>query len=118
MFAPLMVATVLAACCGGESGPPTPTLTGSGKTVPVELRSFEFVPEEFTFNVADVVEFQLDSKDIEHTFTVEALDIDWFIRAGGSGTKKFTFNTPGEFRLICTVLGHLEAGMEGIIRVQ
>ena len=83
----------------------------------MDLRSFKFVPGEFTFQVGEVVEFQLDSKDIEHTFTVEELGIDWFTRTGGSATKRFTFNTPGEFTLICTIPGHLEAGMEGIIRV-
>ena len=117
ILAALAIALALAACGGGDSGTATPTIAGT-TTVTVELRSFDFVPEEFAFETGDTIAFQLDSKDIEHTFTVKELGIDWFVRAGGSPRESFTFTTPGEFELICTIPGHKEAGMVGVVRVR
>ncbi len=120
VFVPLVAALVLTACSGGGTPFSIATSVADDGThiVPVALRNFEFEPEEFVFQAGTVVEFRMESKDIEHTFTVKALDIDWSVRAGGEISKTFTFDIPGEYRLICTVLGHEQAGMVGVVRVQ
>ena len=38
--------------------------------------------------------------------------------AGGSGIVEFTPSAPGEYIFYCTVAGHKEAGMEGILIVR
>ena len=113
-----IVATVLAACGGGDDEP-TATLPPATvvREVPVEMTSFSFSPEEFRFKNGDVVEFRLSSRDIEHTFTVKELGIDWRIRGGGTGNRTFTFTTPGEYELVCTIAGHEAAGMVGTLIV-
>ncbi len=113
-----IVATVLAACGGGDNEPTATIPPGTViQQVPVEMTSFSYSPEEFRFKNGDVVEFRLSSRDIEHTFTVKALGIDWRIRGGGTGTRTFTFSTPGEYKLVCTIPGHEAAGMVGTVIV-
>ncbi len=114
-----ILATVLAACGGGDDEP-TATLPPDTfvQQVPVEMTSFSYSPGEFRFKNGDVVEFRLSSRDIEHTFTVKELGIDWRIRGGGTGNRTFTFSTPGEYELVCTIPGHEAAGMVGTLIVE
>ena len=81
--------------------------TGKGKYV--------FDPDEFTFNVGDVVEFTLNAETEFHTFTVDDLDIDVSLDPGSSQTMTYTFDKPGEFKLIC--IPHEFQGMVGSITV-
>ena len=114
-----IVATVLAACGGGDDEPTATLPPGTDvQQVPVEMTSFKFSPEDFVFKAGDVVEFQLLSKDIEHTFTVKELGINWHLRGGGSQEERFKFSTRGEYRLVCVILGHEAAGMVGTVIVE
>ena len=124
LLAPLAVlaaAMVVVAC--GESATPTPrppTATPGGEVtrIEVEMTSFDYIPEDFEFSVGETVEFDLYSRDIEHDFTVEALGIDWDVDGGERETHRYTFNTPGKFRLLCTIPGHEAGGMIGEIVVR
>ncbi len=53
-----------------------------------------------------------------HDFNVEGLDI--FVENGGGQTSVVAFSADqsGSFPFFCTVPGHREAGMEGVIRIQ
>ena len=81
--------------------------TGKGK--------YLFDPGDFTFNVGDVVEFTLEAETEFHTFTVDDLDIDVAMDPGSSQTMTYTFDKPGEFKLIC--IPHEFQGMVGSITV-
>lgn len=110
--------TALAACSGGGKEPTaTPSSTG-GTPVPVELSSFAYSPKQVTVKAGQPVTFRLRSKDIEHTFTVKDLGIDWTVPTGGANTQNFTFQKTGEFRIVCTVAGHEAAGMVGTLIVR
>jgi plastocyanin len=113
-------AIVFTACGGGDDKPvpPTPTPGGQVTQLSVNLRSFAFEPDAFRFKAGDVVAFQFESKDIDHTFTVKELGIDWFVRTGGEAQEQFTFDQPGEYQLICVIAGHEQAGMVGVIVVE
>ena len=40
------------------------------------------------------------------------------IRPGKSGTLKVTLKRPGRYRYICTLPGHAQAGMKGVLTVR
>jgi plastocyanin len=114
------MAIVFAACGEEEAHTPTPTLTtGDVRQVPVELFAYGFKPKTLTFKVGETVEFVLTSKDIEHTFTVKKLEIDWDLpKRDETESQTFTFSKPGNFSLICTIPNHEALGMVGTITVQ
>ena len=67
-----------------------PPLTPGGEItrIYVEMTSFDFIPEDLEFSVGETVEFDLFSKDIEHDFTVEDLDIHWDVDGGERATEQ------------------------------
>ena len=121
-LAALAAALVLTACSGESATPtpPRPTVPPGGAItqISVEMTSFDFIPENLEFSVGETVEFALFSKDIEHDFTVEDLDIHWDVDGGERATEQFTFDRAGTYRLICTVPAHEAAGMIGEIVVR
>ena len=92
-------------------------LPGEALSVDVELRNYAFSPRNFELRQGDTIEFTLDSIDILHSFTVEELDIDWHLNRDDMVTEQFTFDQPGEYRLICVIPGHEVLGMRGTIVV-
>jgi len=121
--AAILASALVLTACPGESATPTPvppTATPGGPVTKifVEMTSFDFIPEDFEFSVGETVEFELYSRDIEHDFTVEALNIDWDVDGGETETHRYTFNTAGKFRLLCTIPGHEAGGMIGEIVVR
>ena len=77
--------------------------------------AYVFDPGDFTFNVGDVVEFTLIAETEFHTFTVDELGIDVSLFGGSPETLLHTFDTAGEFKLIC--IPHEFQGMVGSITV-
>ena len=121
--AAILASALVLTACGGESATPTaipPTATPGGPVtrIQVEMTSFDFIPEDFEFSVGETVEFELYSRDIEHDFVVEALGIDWVVKGEERATHRYTFNTAGKFRLLCTIPGHEAGGMIGEIVVR
>jgi nitrite reductase (NO-forming) len=117
-------ALAVTACSGGDDndGPtatPEPPPPGVTAVAAVTLKNFKFEPSSFTFKTGDVIEFRLRTSDINHDFTVRDLNIHWDVSSPGRPrTERFTFAKAGEFRFICTVPGHEQAGMSGKITVQ
>ncbi len=94
------------------AGPPDITQT-------IRMENTLFDTQEITVSVGDNVLLILENVDpILHDFFVEDLDI--FVENGRGLTTvvAFTADQPGTFPFICTVPGHREGGMEGIIRIQ
>ncbi len=108
---------------------PSPDVSGSGASITlagppditqtIRMENTLFDTQEITVSVGDNVLLILENVDpILHDFFVEDLDI--FVENGRGQTTvvAFTAEQPGSFPFICTVPGHLEGGMEGIIRIQ
>ena len=76
---------------------------------------YKFEPNEFTFKVGETVTFNVEAQTEFHTFTVDDLGIDVAVDAGETVTTTFTFDTAGEFKLIC--IPHELNGMTGAITV-
>lgn len=101
----------------------TPTPPPPGCTpVPVSLQdpggsgSYMFGPSDFTFSAGECISFALNAETEFHTFTIEGLGIDVSIDAGSPETLTFSFDTPGEYDLIC--IPHESLGMVGTVTVR
>ena len=107
--------------CNGEDPAATwrsaDVLPGEELSVAVELSNYAFSPRHFELSQGETIEFTMDSVDILHSFTVEELDIDWHVGKNDVITEEFTFDRPGEYRLICIIPGHEVLGMRGTIVV-
>ncbi len=57
---------------------------------------------------------------VEHDFNIEELGVhsEHLTEKGESTRVTFTAETPGTYTYFCTVPGHREAGMEGVLMVQ
>jgi plastocyanin len=114
----------LAACGGDDALTATPTTTptsvtdGSVLLTPVTLRNYAFNPDRLSFEVGDTVDFAMISADEPHTFTVQALGINWMVAGGRKVNQEFTFTEAGEFKLVCVIPGHEALGMVGTIVVE
>jgi plastocyanin len=106
--------------CGGETGPtPTAASADADGTFSVLHRNYAFEPKRLSFGVGETVEFQLNSKDEIHTFTVRKLGVNWVVtQEAKPQAQSFTFDRPGTYRLICTIPGHEGSGMVGEITVE
>lgn len=105
---------LLTAC----NGPSAPTATPVPGAIGIELRNFSFTPKDLKVTAGDPVNLSLKSMDIDHTFTVKELGIDWQVNAGAIAPQTYAFAKPGTFRVICAIAGHEGAGMVGTVTVQ
>jgi plastocyanin len=88
------------------------TVTMGSNTEP---NAFKFFPKEITVPVGGTVvwrnlsDLQHDAKAEDGSFASPLLD--------KNKEFSFTFKTPGDVTFFCTVSGHRDAGMEGVIHV-
>ncbi len=109
------LAAGIVAGCSGSSDNSTPTTTSDYATI--QLKNFAFVPREPRFQVGKALRLDLKSLDIEHTFTVPDLNINWSVEGGKTRKETLTFAKPGKFNLVCAIPGHEGAGMVGTVTV-
>lgn len=115
----MLMASILSAC-GGSSGGNT--------TINATLTDFKFDPAEWTVPAGKEITLKLTNNGaVEHDWVLMAKPVtppasagspdEIFmadVPAGQNATVKFTApSAPGEYQVICTVPGHLEAGMAG-----
>jgi len=88
------------------------------KRMVVKAEEFSFFPNLLTVNTGENVQmtFVNDGK-VEHDFEIVGTDVH--VHAGPGSKKSITFSLkqPGEYKAICTIPGHREAGMISIIKV-
>ncbi len=99
---------------GGSASPAAP----GARHIEVEARSFEFDPAEITVSAGEDIAIVLMSEDAEHDFTIDEFDGHVPAEAGETGYGGFTASEPGRYTYYCSVEGHREAGMEGVLVVE
>ena len=105
-----VLATVVLAACG--SGAATP------KELSVEASDFKFDPVTINLKAGEPVQATItNTGTLAHTFTIPDLDVNVSLAAGQTATIDFTPTESGTFELLCTVLGHKDAGMVGTVVV-
>lgn len=127
LFFILFISNLLLIACGGEE---------SATTLKVDMVEFMFEPKTFTVPAGEEITLELVNKGaLEHDFVIlkkgvtaegnfdhSARQDDILFEArlhpGKSGAFTFTIAEAGEYQVICSIPGHLVAGMAGKLIVK
>ena len=111
-------AAVALAGCGSDSSTSYTEPTGPPiKTVKISGSSFKFTPSKVTVP-AGIIQFDLDSTDIQHTIVIKGIPgFQVEAGSGGSGSGKVKLSK-GTYTFYCNIAGHEAAGMKGTITVK
>lgn len=132
-----LLGSVIAACGGGSSGPPSTPVGPTNGVLRVHAAEWRFDPSLIVLRRGEQVRIELQNEgQILHDLKIDALRADvaasnstgplsggpgeLFVGAdaGKGGTLVFTPRETGSFTLYCTIPRHRELGMTGTIFVQ
>ncbi len=89
--------------------------------LPIRLTAHDlaFSPAEIHLPAGRLVSVELVNEDaVRHDWMVEGLaNVEATVRAGGTTRTRFRIDRPGRYVFLCTVPGHAEAGMRGVLVV-
>ncbi|MGH9223446.1 MAG: cupredoxin domain-containing protein [Acidimicrobiales bacterium] len=125
----LLSAGALSACGGDEpartqAGAPVAGHGGASPVAPgarhieVTARSFVLGPGEISAKVGEDLAIVLSSRDSQHDFIIDELGAHVAADAGSTAIGGFRATAPGRYAFYCSVAGHRQAGMEGVLVVQ
>jgi quinohemoprotein ethanol dehydrogenase len=100
----------------GEKKPPKKSTGGSTQTVSAGLTEFHIALSSQTVHTGTITFRLKNNGGIPHNLHIngaQSPDID----PGSTFALKVTFTKPGEYPYLCTLPGHAEAGMKGVLRV-
>ncbi|HSJ28925.1 MAG TPA: cupredoxin domain-containing protein [Acidimicrobiia bacterium] len=119
-IAALFTALVLAGCGGGDSGSATTTTEAAAPDVPsmevtVSATEFSYSPETIEVEAGTPVTLTLINNGVvEHDITIDDLGV--VVHANPGETVSETITVPaGEYHVHCSIPGHHEAGMMGLL---
>jgi heme/copper-type cytochrome/quinol oxidase subunit 2 len=69
----------------------------------IVARKYVFEPARLEANVDDLVRVTLSSRDIAHSFTIDAYRIAKRVAGGQTVTFEFRADQPGSFRIYCNL---------------
>lgn len=116
---------ILAACGGGGGGTSTTGGGGGGgagaTTLNVTETEFKIDPNNLSAKAGQITFHITNKGSVEHDIGVimanGSVEHSPLVPAGQSADWTVTVNTPGTYRIECTVPGHAEAGMTGMLNV-
>jgi plastocyanin len=99
-------------------GTPVAASTGGGKVIEVEAGDLYFDPAEFEASPGDTIRLT-NAGVLEHDMASEALGVTMVSLLSGGDTGEYVIpdDASGEVDIYCTVSGHKEAGMAGMITI-
>jgi len=84
--------------------------------IEVASRDFSFSPTELAVPAGSAVNVVLvNDGDLLHDVTIPALGFRVEAPPGSRVSASLTVVSPGRYQFICSVPGHREAGMEGVV---
>ena len=85
----------------------------------VTARDLRFVPADLHVTAGEWVVLEFTNRDtVVHDWMVEGVaNLDVVARPGQTSRLRFVLDTPGTYRVICSIPGHAEAGMVGTLTV-
>jgi manganese oxidase len=117
------LALVAAACSGGDGGGAEGAGTGSGggAAIDVTLTDFAITPDQIQAPAGQEITFTVTNDgQAPHTFGVETPDGEKTtpeIAVGSSATLAVPALDPGDYKIRCTIPGHEDLGMVGMLTV-
>ena len=105
--------------------PPTTTTTappaGLDRTIEVSATEFAFAPDDLDLTPGEVIRLVLHNDGaVLHDISIPDLDVYVSAPPGGTAETVFTVpeTAPGSAAYFCTIAGHREAGMEGVVTTE
>jgi nitrite reductase (NO-forming) len=99
---------------GGVAPSPSP----GAQEVTVVARDFSFSPSELRISAGGTVNLILANEDsLPHDITIPALGLSLPAAPGTTASAALSAARPGTYEFFCSVPGHKEAGMTGVLRV-
>ncbi len=87
--------------------------------VEVRATSFAFAPAEITATAGEGLAIVLAADDgAEHDFTIDELDAHVTAKPGETAIGGLRADEPGRYTFYCSVPGHRQAGMEGVLVIR
>jgi plastocyanin len=116
--AAVAMGAVALAGCGSDGGSAYVPPTGPPvKTFKIVGTSYAFAPKNLTAPPG-ILEFQLTSKDIQHSLRIKGVD-GFQIEAGSGQTATGKVKlAAGEYTFYCDIPGHESQGMKGTLTVE
>lgn len=114
----LTAVLALAACGGGGDAGDGPG--GDGRALEVlGTDALAFEPSQLSAPAGEITVELTSEPGVNHTFVIEELGDREVVEAGPGETASGTVELePGTYTFYCSVPGHREAGMEGILTVE
>ncbi|HVN53134.1 MAG TPA: plastocyanin/azurin family copper-binding protein [Anaerolineaceae bacterium] len=129
MVLALVLTVVLSACGGGGS-----SSGGTSNNIKTTMSDFKFDPAEWTVPAGQTISLTIDNKgSVKHDWVLMMQPVTppladenagqqiakFSLDPGASQTVTFTSpSNPGDYEVVCTVPGHLDAGMKGTLHVK
>jgi plastocyanin len=103
---------------GASSGEEAPLIEGAVE-VTVVANDFSFTPSEITIEGDDGFNLTLVNEGrLLHDITIPELNIQLVASAGETVSTGVAEAPPGEYRFFCSVPGHADAGMVGVLVIE
>lgn len=124
----VLVSMLVIAACGGDDDNGNGNGdngggNGGGDSVDMEMDEMFFDPDTITASAGSTYTVNLENVGTQlHDFTIDDLggeEVHVEVEAGESGTAELSIpDETGEWDFYCSVPGHREAGMEGVLTVE
>jgi len=101
----------------GEKKSPQTNAPAKSSTVDVGATEFRFNFSSQIVNTGTVALDVMNNGGIPHNLRIDGLQTP-NIDPQASATLKVTFTKPGRYPYLCTIPGHAEAGMKGVLTVK
>lgn len=127
LFLLMVIASLALASCGGAAGPTT--------SIDVTMTDFQFSPNSFTVPAGEEITLHsTNSGAVIHNFIImnrgqsagmefdgeDLPNVYWKIEIAPGGSVETSFTAPedpGEYEVVCSTPGHVQAGMVGTLNV-
>ncbi len=120
-FISLSFAALGVAACGdgghGGHGANSP-VAEDGREITVTAEGLSFTPEEIEASVNEDLVVVLTSGDGQHDFTIDHFGAHVVVGPGDTARGGFRPTEPGRYEFYCSVPGHRDGGMEGVLVVE
>ncbi len=115
----LIVIGVLALAIAGGVLAADRAIDAGSRQVSVTASAFRFSPPDIAIGAGESVVVTFTNDDpVVHDWSVEGIaNVDVPARPGQAAKLRFVIDTPGTYRILCTIPGHAEAGMVGTLVV-